>query len=98
MVYAHLEQQYEEHADPDAAAAAAIAREEQALMNQPPDASLLPSAVVHDLTTSHEAAVISVQCCYGEAAVITGSGAHGKLRIPTQEDDLSANRKLSGSL
>jgi len=83
MVYAHLEQQYEERADPDAAAAAAVAREEEALMNQPPDASLLPSAVVHDLTTSHEAAVISVQCCTGESAVITGSGADRKLNFPT---------------
>ena len=72
MVYKHLEQQYEE--DPEASAAAEAARQLEQLMNQPANLEELPSQLCHDIDSAHDAAVISVQCCFGETAVITGSG------------------------
>ena len=72
MVYAHLEQQCE--LDVDAAAAAALLQEEEELLNQPADAASMPCALAYDMAAAHTAAVISVQCCRGENAVITGSG------------------------
>ena len=82
MIYAHLEQEFSGDADPDAAAAAAIDREEEALLNQPADVSLLPCAVMHEIVKSHEAAIISVQCCSSESAVITGSGTRTMPHLP----------------
>ena len=72
MVYTQLEQQCE--LDEEAAAAAAQVQEEEALLNQPADPASLPCALAHDIAAAHSAAVISVQCCAGEPAVITGSG------------------------
>lgn len=78
MVYAHLEQQCE--LDTDAAAAAALLQEEEELLNQPADAASMPCALTHDIAAAHTAAVISVQCCPGETAVITGSGEAARVQ------------------
>ena len=72
MLYTEMERRYED--DGEARAAARAAAEEDLLLNHTPDVRELPTVLEADLDASHDAGVLSVQCCPGEDAVITGSG------------------------
>ncbi len=74
MLYTDMERRYED--DGEARAAARAAAEEDLLMNHTPDVRELPAVLEVDLDASHDAGVLSVQCCPGEGRhdVITGSG------------------------
>ena len=69
-----MERRFEE--DGKARAAARTAAEQDLLLNHSPDVRELPTVLEADLDASHDAGVLSVRCCPGAEAVITGSGEH----------------------
>jgi hypothetical protein len=85
-----MERRFE--ADGEARAAARTAAEEDLLLNHAPDVRELPTVLEADLDASHDAGVLSIQCCPGAEAVITGSGAH--LRVQSSRTAMKALHSL----
>ena len=72
MLYTEMERRYED--DDEARIVARAAAEVDLLLNQTPDVQELPTVLEADLDASFDAGVLSVQCCPGETAVISGLG------------------------